>query len=258
MGEMSVMPRKLTQEQWVQKAKLIHGDKYDYSLVEYVNAHTKVKLICSKHGMFEQLGCNHLSGNGCVKCQLENIKIGIPLTTQKFIEKANIVHNNKYDYTLTKYVNCDTKVSIICKSHGIFTQSPDNHLRLRGCPKCKWSKGELKIEKLLTISNIKYESQKRFSDCRNTLTNYILPFDFYLPDYDCCIEFDGDHHYNPISFTSDKSKETRQKNLEIIKHRDKQKDEYCNNHNIRLIRVNDSTVDKLLCLLFREVVSLLQ
>ena len=126
--------KKLTTEQFIEKAKTIHGDIYDYSLVEYKNNHTKVKIICPIHDIFEQIPTNHLKGKGCSKC-----KGGIKLTIKKFIEKAKVVHGDKYDYSLVEYKNAKTKVRIICPIHGVFEQIPSSHLNGNGCYKCRQS-----------------------------------------------------------------------------------------------------------------------
>ena len=122
----------LTTEQFIEKAKQIHGNKYDYSKVEYVNNHTKVCIICPEHGEFWQTPNSHLNGNGCSSCK--GLK---KLTTKEFIERAKQVHGNKYDYSKTIYVNKRTKVCIICPIHGEFYQTPHNHVyQKQGCPEC--------------------------------------------------------------------------------------------------------------------------
>jgi len=112
--------KKLTTKEFINRAEKIHRNKYDYSLVEYVNTKTKIKIICKKHGIFEQTPNNHLCGKNCPKCHDYN-----KLTTKEFINKAEKDHGNKYDYSLVEYVNTKTKIKIICKKHGIFEQKPN-------------------------------------------------------------------------------------------------------------------------------------
>lgn len=112
-----------TTEEFINKAKLIHGDKYDYSLVNYINSCIKVKIICKIHGEFEQIPSDHLSGKGCYKCYGS-----VKLTTEEFIKKAKLAHGDKYDYSLTNYINNRTKVKIICPIRGEFEQLPRDHL----------------------------------------------------------------------------------------------------------------------------------
>jgi len=126
--------RKSTTEEFISKAKLVHNDKYDYSLVEYVESKLNVKIICPVHGEFTQTPSNHLSGSSCHKC---NCLTGYrKSTTEEFISKAKLLHNDKFDYSLVDYINNRTKVSIICPVHGEFTQTPASHLSGRGCLKC--------------------------------------------------------------------------------------------------------------------------
>jgi very-short-patch-repair endonuclease len=130
------MTRKLTQEQIINKSIETHGNKYNYSKTIYKNAITKVIIICNKHGEFMQLAYSHISGAGCKKCSIEYISNLHRLSPDKFINKANKIHNNKYDYSKVEYINSQTKIIIICKEHGEFIQKPNEHLRGCGCTKC--------------------------------------------------------------------------------------------------------------------------
>ena len=123
-------------EEFIQKAQAIHGDKYDYSKVEYINHSTKVCILCPKHGEFWQIPYKHLHGQGCKECGRASLAKQFSQGRDKFIERANIVHQGRYDYSEVKYVNSHTHVKIICPQHGIFTQTPASHLRGNGCPTC--------------------------------------------------------------------------------------------------------------------------
>ena len=136
------MSKNLTTEQFIERAKGVHGDLYDYSLVTYVNNKTNVEIICKTHGNFWQTPATHLNGSGCVECAIGKNTKKLP----KFIEDARGVHGNIYDYSLVAYTNARAKVQIICETHGSFWQCPDAHLRKNGCPKC----GTLMTRKLLT------------------------------------------------------------------------------------------------------------
>lgn len=132
------MPRKLTTEEFIQKAKEVHGDKYDYSKVEYKNNTTKVCIICPEHGEFLQIPYHHLQGSGCSKCsKIERIN-NQRYTKKVFVERAKEVHSDKYDYSKVDYKDSKTKVCIICKKkgHGEFYQKPNHHIRGVGCPWC--------------------------------------------------------------------------------------------------------------------------
>ncbi len=130
------MPKKLTTEEFIQKAKLVHGDKYDYSLVEYINSTTKVKIICPIHGTFYQSPNAHLRGSSCKLCGFEYTTKSRKHTNESFINLANKKHNNKYDYSLVDYKQNKIKICIICPIHGKFYQSPNSHLQSYGCPTC--------------------------------------------------------------------------------------------------------------------------
>ena len=122
---------KLTTDDFIKKAKEVHGNKYDYSKADYKNNHTKVTIICPAHGEFKQIPSSHLQGSGCPKCGGRE-----KLTTEGFIKRAKEIHDNKYDYSKVDYKNAVTKVTITCPIHGKFKQKPSDHLSSRGCPKC--------------------------------------------------------------------------------------------------------------------------
>lgn len=119
-------------ELFVDKARRIHGEKYDYSKVKYVDSKTKVCIVCPIHGEFEQTPKQHLNGYSCRKCSNDAKKLGNTV----FIQKANIVHNYKYDYSKVEYISCDDKVCIVCPTHGDFWQTPHTHLKGSICPQC--------------------------------------------------------------------------------------------------------------------------
>jgi len=144
----------------------------------------------------------------------------------EFIEKAKLVHGDYYDYSLVDYKGENYKISIICPINGIFIQKINSHLCGSGCPFCKESKGERFISNYLEKEKIIFEKQYKFDDCRNILP---LPFDFYLPKYNTCIEFNGKQHYEPVSIFGGE---------EVFKNqqeRDEIKKEYCKQNNIPLV-----------------------
>ena len=218
---------------FIEKANFVHNNKYDYSKVNYKNAHIKVEIVCSEHGVFEQKPNSHLMGYGCSSCG-GNKK----LTNDVFIKKSNIIHNNKYDYSLVNYKNNRTKVKIICPKHDIFKQTPSNHLTGHGCSKCYNSIGEKFIENYFIDKKILYEPQKKFNGCKY---KYKLKFDFYLPNKNCCIEFDGKQHFEKYNFEKNNDR------LENRKKRDQIKNIYCQENNIKLHRIkySDNLIEKL-------------
>lgn len=125
-----------TTEEYIEQCRIVHGDKYDYSLVEYINNKTKVKIICREHGPFEQLGQHHMRGRGCTLCGNEYNSKRQRLSTQEFIQKAQRVHGDRYDYSLVDYIISTEKVIVICRLHGLFPQTPVDHLSGCGCTQC--------------------------------------------------------------------------------------------------------------------------
>ena len=289
---------KLTKDKFIEKAIKIHGNKYDYSLIEYKNQDTKIKILCLSHGIFEQRPDHHLAGHKCKRCSINNnrfekakdlfierankkwnnfydyskvkyitarkkVVINCPIhgdfqqspdahlkckclkcsiddnakkqrhTTEEFIKKSIKIHGNKYDYSLVEYFGNRKKVKIICKEHGIFEQTPYNHLSEKGCHCChSQSKSEIKIYNFLKENNIKFIEQKKFSKCINPITGKKLRFDFYLSKLNICIEYDGKQHYEPISIWGG------EKALKENKFRDYIKDEFCKNNGIKLFRIS--------------------
>lgn len=205
---------------FIEKSKEIHNNKYDYSLVEYINNYTKVKIICSEHGVFEQRPDIHVSGHGCFKCNKYSKK--------EFIEKSNKIHYNKFDYSMIEYINTTTKIKIICPKHGIFEQIPKSHLNGIGCSSCNCSKGETNIMEILKKYNIKFNTQKTFKECK---LKSLLRFDFYLPEHNICIEYDGIQHFEAVEYFGG---EEGLKNTQL---RDTIKNEYCINNNIEILRI---------------------
>ena len=183
-----------TTDEFINKTRLIHYDKYDYSKVEYINSHTKVCIICHEHGEFWQLPYLHLSGCGCPKCGYDNVRNSLCDSVNTFINKAKQIYENKYDYSKVKYKNNRTKVCIICSKHGEFWQLPNNHLNGHGCEKCSSSHMEDEMRRFLKNHNINFEEQKKFKWLEKQR------FDFFLKDYNIAIECQGIQHFVPSDF----------------------------------------------------------
>ena len=163
------MSRKLTTEEFIQKAINKHNNKYDYSLVEYEDAHKKVKIICKIHGKFEQLAYSHLSGQGCGKCGILSIGNSLSSNIEEFIKNAKLVHDNRYDYSFVEYKRNKNKVKIICKEHGEFLQTPNNHLNNQGCPSC--SNNGFDINKPAYLYYIRFDSENNIPLYKIGVTN---------------------------------------------------------------------------------------
>lgn len=126
------MPKKLTIEEFIIKANIAHSDRFTYDKSVYVNMHTNIIITCPIHGDFEQRPVHHINGFGCSKCNGKHQH-----STEEFINKASLIHNNLYDYSKSIYKNKESKLTIICPIHGEFEQRAGSHLRGKGCWKCR-------------------------------------------------------------------------------------------------------------------------
>ena len=230
--------KKLTTDIFIKRAKKIHGDKYDYSKVKYIDSHSKVCIICPIHGEFWQMPYQHLSGNGCRKCQYITLKN--KFLSNNFIEDAKKIHGNKYDYSKVKYNGNKEKVCIICPKHGEFWQVPSSHLQGVGCPRCQNSKIEDATSKALMVRNVAFINRHHF----NWLHKQHL--DFYLPNYNIAIECQGIQHFKGWGGEIE--------SLNDIQKRDKKKKELCENNNVKLYYINyDDDVETKVNEILKEV-----
>jgi hypothetical protein len=143
--------------------------------------------------------------------------------------KFDTIHNFKYDYSNSNFITYNDKIRIFCKNHGIFKQLVSKHLRGNGCPICRSSKGEIKILNFLKNNNIEFIKNKKFKNCK---FKNELPFDFYLPKYNTCIEYDGELHFKEVEKFGGIDK------LKYYKNNDEIKNKYCLDNDINLIRIN--------------------
>lgn len=197
------MVKKLTLEEFIKRAELIHGNKYDYSKVIYKNVRSKIIIICKIHGDFLTWAKDHYNnGGGCPKCKGEKNSILCRKTLDQFIEDAIKVHGNKYDYSNIIYKTSNIKINILCKKcNKIFEQKPMSHLNGNGCKYCCRSKGEEFIENFLKEKNIDYIKEYKFKNQPEYIKN--CEYDFYIPDKNIIIEFHGEQHYKYNNFFYD-------------------------------------------------------
>jgi hypothetical protein len=229
---------KVTTPDFVKRAHLVHGNVFCYTNTQLSGMENKVIITCKRHGDFNQKAANHLVGDGCPKCR--NLK-----TTVDFIQDSRKIHGKRYFYTQVKYEHNRSNVIITCKKHGDFSQRAGSHLEGKGCPRCRESKGELKIREFLTKGKIKFVSNKMFKDCVNPKTGHQLKFDFYLSEQNALVEYDGKQHFEFIeNWQQDKNKF-----LSGIE-KDKIKNEYCKIKNIRLLRIPYTNFKRLENILF--------
>lgn len=233
--------KKLTTEEFIKKAKEIHGVKYDYSKVEYKNAKTPVTIICHKknllgkeHGEFRQVPNYHLSGNGCQKCGIEKSIASTLKSKEEFILKARQIHGWKYDYSKVEYLNNETKVCIICLEHGEFWQTPHSHLRGNGCPHCRESKLEREIAGFLNENKLMFKREKTFKWLRYNGNMFL---DFYLSDYNIGIECQGIQHFEPVDRFGG------EEGLKECLIRDKMKKELCAKNGIKIFYYVDPYIE---------------
>jgi hypothetical protein len=192
--ELSRNSKFQNKDNFVTKAKEIHGQKYDYSLFQYKSAKTKSTIICHKHGSFLQHPNNHLSGKGCKKCADDQMAITRSDTAIDFINKAKFVHGNLYLYEkILNIENHHCKVKIICLKHGGFLQTPNAHLMGHGCPRCK--KIVLKNGFVCDSKVEAYYLMKLIKSKVNFYHNLVYPncprnfkYDFYIPSENKYIE----------------------------------------------------------------------
>jgi very-short-patch-repair endonuclease len=242
-------------------AKQKHGNKYDYSEVVYIDVHKKVKILCKKknHPSFRLTPYNHANnGIKCPKCEEERqalFHLAQKSTTEEWIKKAKALHGDRYDYSLVVYIGRHDLVTIICGVHGPFPQDAGSHINKKdpcGCPLCvdlKNSKGMQKIEKFLIKHKIDFERERTFKTLRRILP---LPLDFWLPKRKTVIEFDGEQH-NPKRKKKHIFART-DKDLRLIKERDRIKNKWARERGYRMIRINyteQNKIEKILLSKFR-------
>lgn len=215
---------KLDRNTIIDRLKKIHNYNYDNCEIEGSRDNAIIKnVICPIHGAFSKRLNNHLrQEQGCNKCGSNKSN------TEEFIKKSNIIHQNKYNYSKSNYINDRTKIEIECPIHGRFYQTPGKHIFGQGCPDCYGlisSKGESFIRNFLSDNKIKFEYQKSIPGTK-------LKFDFYIPHKNMAIEYDGIQHYEP------REKFGGEKEYLLQVNRDKLKNIYCEENNITLLRIS--------------------
>ena len=217
--------KKLTQQEFISKSKEIHKNKFDYSKTEFKNVRSKIIIICPNHGEISIRASNHIHmKQGCDACARDKHKL-TELSPER-LENLKRIHNNKYEYkdlSVTKGF-----INIICPDHGDFTQYLYFHEYGHGCSECNsTSRGEDRIKSFLESHNIQFKRNYEFEDCKRVKR---LRFDFYLPEMNMCIEYDGEHHFEENEYFGEG-------NLDYIRENDRIKNEFCQINNIKMIRI---------------------
>jgi len=229
---------KYNTNEFIEICNNIFDKKYDYSCVIFKGVKRKVSVICSIHGSFNILAYNHMNGTECKECSINKQK----RKKIDLISELNLIHNSKYTYIIDNhFISTVEKINIICPEHGLFRQALGSHLRGSGCMLCKTrSKGEISIKNVLEKYNINYISEKSF-DSR-------LRFDFWLPNLNTIIEFDGKHHFQSIEYFGGES------TFKKVILNDQLKNDYCKNNKIFLIRINYKDFKKIEEIIKNEII----
>lgn len=222
---------KITHEEFVERIKKINPDILP--LGKYTNTNTKVDLLCLKCGHKWSNTPFHLyAGEGCPACANQHKANLLKQDINVFKERMNVV--NPTIKIIGEYKNSGTHIKCKClKCNHEWSAIPSNLIKGTGCPNCSISKGEYKISNCLDTLDVKYEIQKRFDDCKY---KRLLPFDFYLSDYNLCIEYDGEQHFHPVAFGGISIEEAK-KNYEETTIKDAIKNQYCKDNDIKLLRI---------------------
>lgn len=186
--------KKLTTEEFIERARKVHGDKYDYSKTEYVNSSTKVCIICPIHGEFWMTPNAHINAkHNCPKCSHPSYK----KEREDFIREAKEVHGNKYDYSKVEYIDNKTKVCIICPEHGEFWQTPHSHLSGVGCPICSKCRN---LNETALYEFINSHISERVVREKHLPWLGMKTLDIYIPKHNIAIEYQGRQHFMPLDF----------------------------------------------------------
>lgn len=168
--------RRLTTQEFIEKCRSVHGDKYDYSKVEYKNSTSKITIVCKEHGEFSQIPSSHLSGVGCRECGIKSSVKKKTISQEHFIERCLEVHGNRYDYSKAVYRGGKKTVNIICKKHGEFEQLAAEHIKGANCPKCSYE--DRGIAKRGSLEDFLSKSKKIHCDKYDySSVEYITAFD---------------------------------------------------------------------------------
>jgi len=224
-----------TSEEWIKKAREIHGETYDYSKVDYINKYTNVKIICKEHGYFYQIPRVHLYGWGCSKCSSKH-----QYTTEEWIKKAKIIHGETYDYSKVNYVNAKEKIIIICKIHGEFVKKPTEHIGSfqTGCPTCSfshYSKNSIVYLKFISkYYGLNIQHAENIMEYKIPTTKYSA--DGYCQETNTIYEFHGDYwHGNPIIHLENTINKTNKKSFGFLYKKTLEREEVIKNLGYNLI-----------------------
>lgn len=231
---------------FINNAKLVHGNKYDYSELKYIDFNTKVELKCELHGLFTQLPRVHLLGCGCPKCGIDSRVKLQSKSTKEFIDQAKLRHGDIYDYSLVEYVNSKTPITIICKQHGPFNQTPYKHLSGEGCGKCT-RKSQYRL--LTRLESVFTNEQFTWEYSSNWLGRQRI--DICIEKYKIAIEYDGEQHYRAVDHFGGIVGYERTVNRDLLKNKK------CKENGFTLFRIRYDYTEKDfndLCVKIKEII----
>lgn len=227
-------------EEVIAECNKVHNNTYTYALNltenELITTNHILTCECIIHGIFTQTINKHLyQKTRCPACSTEIAAIKTRKTTEEFIAQATRLFGDTYSYKESLYEGAHKKLKIFCKIHGEFQMTPANHLlHLNGCPKCQASGPETVIMAILSEHNIPFKFQHSFDDCRS-VKDHVLRFDFFLPQHNLIIEYDGIHHFVPIEYKNSKKSAITAFNDMIMN--DNIKNKYAEQRGITMIRI---------------------
>lgn len=206
-----------TKEDFIQKANKKHGNKYDYSKVDYITNKIKVIIVCPEHGDFEQTPGHHKRGTCCPLCALASLKRRS--TLEKFIAKSKQIHGDSFDYSETKYNHSHEYVKIICNNcNKSFEQIAYSHVNIgNGCPHCLSSKREFELKEFIRdeLGLVIVENSRSIISPKE--------IDIFIPEKNFAIEYNGTYHHSELMGTD--------------KHYHLQKTNACETKGIRLLHI---------------------
>lgn len=208
--------KRITVDYFIEKCSIRYKNKYDYHLINKIDGvHDKVKIICPQHGVFEQQVETHMNSKiGCMQCYNDVRGEMNILSNDVVINNLKIKHP-EYDYSKVNYIGNQIKIDIICQKHGVFRSLYHNLLNGSKCPKCRESKGETAIRLFLERNNIQYIKEYYFNEQTGRKDSNI--FDFYLPDKNIFIEYNGIQHYKSVDFFGGDEALTKQRYKDVSK-----------------------------------------
>lgn len=223
----------LTSQEVIDRFQKVHNFRYDYSKIKYAGIMNSVEITCFTHGSFHQSVTSHLQGKGCPKCGAERKRQAQFLSQGDLYDRLKILNGDIFIYPPNLGLELRSNTPIICRQHGLFCQPLRIHLSGNGCPECSQSLGAKRVSEWLTKNEIEYVTEAHIPVGKKGLP---LRADFFLPEYNTYIEYNGEQHFRPISFFGMDEK-TSLHVFEEQKERDRVKENWIIENNYELVRI---------------------